>query len=436
MHILYIKIDGITCDNCRNKIKKELLSIKTIKDVEITKNIAKVTSSKTIDEIKIINAINSLGYFTKKDYISENIKDIDSDIKLKEFIIIFVSLLLLVFLIKKIFGYNIFNVIPTINNDITYGMLFITGLLTSIHCISMCGAINLMTTFNRENKVNLKRPILYNLGRLISYTLLGGIVGLIGSIISVNETINGLIIITASVIMLLMSLSMLNIIKFKLPKFIKFKNNIKTSNSFIVGLLNGFMPCGPLQAMQVYALSTGSFIKGSLSMFLFCLGTIPLMLGVGVIFNIVKGRTRIILNKIASVLILLLSLAMLFRGLNTTGINFNSISNNYENYTASTIYPDYQEVKINLSYGSYDDIIVQKGKKVKLIINVQEKYLTGCNNVVMISAFNIKQELKVGENIIEFTPDEVGTYSMSCWMNMITNNIKVIDNGKYFEVKQ
>ena len=435
MHILYIKIAGITCDNCRDKIKKELLSIKTIKDVEITKNIARVTSSKTLDEIKIINVINSLGYFTKKDYIGENIKDIDSDIKLKEFIIIFVSLLLLVFLIKKIFGYNIFNVIPTINNDITYGMLFITGLLTSIHCISMCGAINLMTTSNRENKVNLKRPILYNLGRLISYTLLGGIVGLIGSIISVNETINGLIIITASVIMLLMSLSMLNIIKFKLPKFIKFKNNIKTSNSFIVGLLNGFMPCGPLQAMQVYALSTGSFIKGSLSMFLFCLGTIPLMLGVGAIFNIVKGRKRIILNKIASVLILLLSLAMLFRGLNTTGINFNSISNNYENYTASTIYPDYQEVKINLSYGSYDDIIVQKGKKVKLIINVQEKYLTGCNNVVMINEFNIKQELKVGENVIEFTPDKVGTYSMSCWMNMITNNIKVIDDEKYFEVK-
>ena len=436
MSILYIKIAGITCDNCRNKIKKELLNIRTIKDVEITKNIAKVTSSKTPDEIKIINVINSLGYFTKKDYISENIKDIDSDIKLKEFIIIFVSLLLLIFLIKKIFGYNIFNAIPTINNNITYGMLFITGLLTSIHCISMCGAINLTTTFNRENKVNLKRPILYNLGRLISYTFLGGIVGLIGSVISVNEIVNGLIIIIASVIMLLMSLNMLNIIKFKLPNFIKLKNSIKTSSSFMVGLLNGFMPCGPLQAMRVYALSTGSFIKGSLSMFLFCLGTIPLMFGVGFIFNIVKGRKRIILNKIASVLILLLSLAMLFRGLNTTGINFNSISNNYENYTASTIHKDYQEVKINLSYGSYDDIIVQKGKKVKLIINVQEKYLTGCNNVVMINEFNIKQELKVGENIIEFIPDKVGTYSMSCWMNMITNNIKVIDNEKYFEVKQ
>ena len=434
MHVIYVKIDGITCDNCRNKIKKELLRIKEIKDVEITKDIAKITSSKEIDEANIINVINSLDYFTKKDYISENIKDIDSNIKLKEFIFILVLILLLIFLIKKIFGYNIFNIIPTIGNNITYGMLFITGLLTSIHCISMCGAINLMATFTKENKVNLKKPIFYNLGRLISYTFLGGIVGLIGSVISVNEKINGLIIIFASIIMFLMSLSMLNVIKFRLLK-LKLKNRIKTNNSFIVGLLNGFMPCGPLQAVQVYALSTGSFIKGMLSMFLFCLGTIPLMFSIGVVLNVVNGRKRIILNKVASVLILLLSIGMLFRGLSTIGINYNTLFNNYKNYTASTIYNDYQEVKIDLSYGSYDDIIVKKGKKVKLIINVQEKYLTGCNNVLMINEFNIKKKLEVGENIIEFTPDKVGTYKMSCWMNMINNNIKVIDDEKYFEVK-
>ena len=127
---------------------------------------------------------------------------------------------------------------------------------------------------------------------------------------------------------------------------------------------------------------------------------------------------------------------MLLRGLSTLGINYNILFNDYGNYTASTIYKDYQEVKINLSYGSYDDIIVQKGKKVKLIINVPKKYLTGCNNVVMINDFNIKKKLEVGENIIEFTPNKVGTYSMNCWMNMITNNIKVIDNEKYFEVRE
>lgn len=102
--------------------------------------------------------INKLEYFTKKDYISKNIKDINSNMNLKEFVIILFSIMLVIFLIMKIFDYDILNVIPTISDNITYGMLFVTGLLTSIHCISMCGTIN------------LKRPIIYNLRGLTSYT--------------------------------------------------------------------------------------------------------------------------------------------------------------------------------------------------------------------------------------------------------------------------
>lgn len=436
MQVIYVKIDGISCDNCRNKITKELLKINKITDVKIVKNIAKITTTTKMDELKIMNVINSLGYFTKKDYISKNIKDIDYNITKKEFIIIIFFIILIIVLINQIFGYNIFNMIPTINNNITYGMLFIAGLLTSIHCLSMCGSINLMATFNKENKVSLKKPLLYNLGRLISYTLLGGIVGLIGQVISINEVVNGIVIIIASLVMLLMSLNMLNITKLKLPKIIKNKKSLNTKNSFIIGLLNGFMPCGPLQAMQIYALSTASFIKGAISMFLFCLGTIPLMLSFGIIFNILKGRRRILLNKIASILILLLSISMLIRGLNTIGINATPSLNKYENYNIATIYKDYQEVKIDLSYSGYEDIIVKKGKKVKLIINVQKKYLTGCNNTIVINEFNIKKRLEVGTNIIEFTPKKVGVYSMNCWMNMLTNNIKVVDDEKYFEVKK
>jgi len=58
------------------------------------------------------------------------------------------------------------------------------------------------------------------------------------------------------------------------------------------GLLNGFMPCGPLQAMQLYALGTGSFIAGATSMFMFSLGTVPLMFGLGAISSIAGGKLR------------------------------------------------------------------------------------------------------------------------------------------------
>lgn len=314
-------------------------------------------------------------------------------------------------------------------------MLFFTGLLTSIHCISMCGAINLIVTTNKENTSYFKRAFFYNLGRVLSYSLIGGIVGLLGNVISINETINGLIIIMAAFLMLLMSLNMLNVIKIKIPHFINLKLKKQTKNSFVIGLLNGFMPCGPLQAMQLYALSSGSFLKGFLSMFLFSLGTVPLMLFVSIAFNIFKGHIKIILNKIAVVLIFILSLIMFERGLSTMGINLISSSNDYSNYQATTIYKDYQEVHLNLSYNNYGDIIVQRGLKVKLVIDVDKKYLTGCNDTIQINEYNIKKRLVDGENIIEFTPDKVGDYSINCWMNMIKNTIKVIDDKSYFKNK-
>ena len=429
MKIKYVKIDGIHCEHCIETITNELLKSKKIKKVIIKNNIAHITYEGNLTNKEIIKTINGLDYITKDEYILDSLNRLNNRIELKEFILIVSIIIIIWLLIKNIVGFNIFNVIPNIDSSITYGMLFVTGLLTSIHCISMCGAINLVAV--SSSKKGIKSPLLYNLGRVVSYTLIGGIVGLLGSVISFNDTVKGIIILIASILMLLMSLSMLGIIDFRLPKFKRIKS--KSHNAFIIGLLNGFMPCGPLQAMQVYALSTGSFIKGALSMFLFSLGTVPLMLFVGVFYSIIKGKGKILLNKIASILIMILSLVMLNRGLITLGFNIENIFNDYGSYTKSTIKENYQEVKFDLEYSDYEDIIVQKGIPVRMIINVDKKYLTGCNNEISIKEFNINKKLEEGENIIEFVPEDEGVYTYTCWMEMITNNIKVIDNKKIFK---
>ena len=431
MNKKYVKIDGIHCKHCIETITNELLKNKKIKKVNIKNNIAHISYDGNLNDKEIIKSINKIDYFTKEEYISNNLKDLDNKIELKEFIIIVSIILLIWFLINKLFGYNIFNVIPDIDSSITYGMLFVTGFLTSIHCISMCGAINLIAIIDNEKR-NYKKPILYNLGRLISYTIIGGIVGCIGSILSFNNTIKGIIILFAAIIMLLIAFNMLGIIDFRLPIINRRLKN-KPKNALIIGLLNGLMPCGPLQAMQIYALSTGSFLKGALSMFLFCLGTIPLMLFVGIFYNLIKGKSKIIINKIASVLILVLSLVMLNRGLLTLGIDITKTFNNYGNYTKTTIVDDYQIIEFNLEYNNYKDIIVQKDIPVKIIIHVDKKYLTGCNSEIEFKEFNKKVKLEIGDNLIEFTPTKEGTYTYNCWMNMIKNNIKVIDNIEYFK---
>ena len=410
MNKKYVKIDGIHCNHCIDTITNALLKNKNIKEVKIKNNIAYITYDKKLSNREIIKIIIDIDYFTKEEYISDNLKNIDTKIRLKEFIVIVVVLFALWFLINKIFGYNIFNVIPNIDSSITYGMLFVTGILTSIHCISMCGAINLIAIVDSKNK-NYKRPILYNLGRVVSYTIIGGLVGLLGSVISLNSTINGIIILVASLIMLLMSFNMLGIIEFKLPFINKIRLKTKSRNSFVIGLLNGLMPCGPLRAMQVYALSTGSFIKGALSMLIFSLGTVPLMLLVGIFYNLVKGKGKIIVNKVASVLILILSIVMLNRGLLALGIDISKSFNDYSEFTSSKIEGDYQVVEFDLEYNDYEDIIVQKDIPVKMIIHVEKKYLTGCNSELELKDFNKKVKLEVGDNIIEFTPEKTGTYT-------------------------
>lgn len=429
---VFVKIEGISCSHCLDTIETNLLKEKNIIKVEFQKNIAIIEYVGKLEKKKIIKLINSLGYLTQESYISDDISLLSDKVKPVEIIIILLIIILVFSLLNKIIGFNIFNVIPTIDENITYGMLFVTGLLTSIHCVSMCGAINLLTVINKTSKRSYKKPILYNLGRLISYTALGGIVGLIGSVLTVNKTVTGIIILLAAIVMFLMALAMLGLIPLKKLKLIRHKT--VTANPLIIGLLNGLMPCGPLQAMQVYALSTASPIKGAISMFLFCLGTIPLMLGTGLFLNKLTGKWKIIVNKIATCLILILSVVMLNQAL--LYLNIDLFKNNDDStYQKAILKETYQEVKINVSYGNYQDIIIQKDIPVKLIIHVDEDKLTGCNNEIYLAKYKIKKKLKVGDNIIEFTPTKEETLTYTCYMNMIKNNIKVIDNKKYFERK-
>lgn len=430
MNNIYVKIDGITCTNCEDTIRKKLLQNKNIKEISFNKNVALIKYKGKINLNKIIDDICGLDYFTCEDYIKENINDL-KNIRIHEFILISILILITFLIIYKVFGYNIFNVIPVIDSNISYGMLFFIGIFTSIHCISMCGAINIIAT---KSKKGIKNIILYNFGRVLSYTILGGIAGLIGSVFKFNEILSGIIILLAAIIMLIMSLSMLGICNLKNIKLLK--NKIHSRNSFVIGLLNGLMPCGPLQAMQLYALSTSNFIYGALSMLLFGLGTVPLMFFSSFIFNNLKGKKKILLNKTSAVLIFILSLGMIFRGISTLGFNITNLFKNYGNYEKSIIYNKYQEVNIDLSYDGYEDIIVQKGIKVRLVINVSKKYLTGCNNEVVISEYGIRKKLVEGKNIIEFMPKKEGLFTMNCWMNMLNNSIKVVDDYNYFEVRK
>lgn len=122
----------------------------------------------------MIDSINDLGYITNFNLIATDKKQLKFWLRLVQFVLIFLFILLLGYGLDKLFCFNIFNAIPTIDSDTTYGILFLIGVLTSIHCISICGAINLLVCYSTYRSEKFKRPFFYNLGRVISYSVISG----------------------------------------------------------------------------------------------------------------------------------------------------------------------------------------------------------------------------------------------------------------------
>ena len=96
---------------------------------------------------------------------------------------------------------------------------------------------------------------------------------------------------------------------------------LKSGSSFVIGLLNGLMPCGPLQAMQLYALSTGSVLRGVLSMLAFSLGTVPLMFSFGLISGGLNRKYSHVMLTVSALLVFVMGLNMMGNGLALSGVS-------------------------------------------------------------------------------------------------------------------
>ena len=423
-------IKGMVCESCEKIIKKELLKKEDISDIKINfktgKCIINLKEHSTLTFRDISKIIESQGYTC-----SEKNNNLGW---------IFGALGLIIvgyFLLKFIGGVNI----PDITKNMSYSLLFLVGLLTGFHCIAMCGGFVLSyTTKNAQmDKKNHLSHIFYGSGKLISYTLIGALFGLIGSLITFTPLIRGTAGIIAGLFLLIFGLKMLNIIpslnwfSIKTPRFVsRFvgKETKHHSNPLIIGLLNGLMiACGPLQAFYIMAAGTGSALEGAKILFRFGLGTLPVMLGFGYLAAIFSAKMTHKILRFSGLIVIVLGIIMLNNGLNLSGINLkvgtdNEISN-------MPLFKDgYQEIRMDVTKNGWepDSFILQSGVPVKWIINGKE--LTNCNRAIQVPELNLEFNIKEGEQVIEFIPIKTGTIRWSCWMGMIQGTFIVKENLK------
>ena len=222
---------------------------------------------------------------------------------------------------------------------------------------------------------------------------MGGVVGAVGSVFKLSNAAQAGIQLVAAIFMVLMALNLLDIGGLRgvvptLPAGLRTKLMGKVSRSSLyLGLLNGLMPCGPLQAMQLCALSTGSVIMGALSMFCFCLGTVPLMLGFGLVSGKLNKRFARPMRIASGVLVLLMGMAMLSNGLNLAGIRLRLSGSTASD--AAVADANIQIVESELDWRGYPDITVKAGVPVRWNIHAEAEKITGCNNEMVIPALNI-----------------------------------------------
>lgn len=438
-----LNIGGMTCVNCQNVIQKKLRNTAGIKKAEVSFNngTAVITYDKDIISLGDITAvINRLGYD-----VVEKTQSVSNTRRTIGLLIIILS----IYILMQQFGIlNLLVPSQLAETNMGYGMMFVIGLVTSVHCVAMCGGINLSQCIpqnenkNESGRLSALRPAFwYNLGRVISYTIVGFIVGALGLVITFSNTAQGGLKLVAGVFMVIMGINMLGIFpwlrKFnpRMPKIFARKINaekVKSKSSLIVGLLNGLMPCGPLQAMQIYALSTGNPIAGALSMFLFSLGTVPLMFLLGALSAVLSKKFTKKVMSVGAVLVVVLGLSMFSQGWSLAGfieIPFITTTSNYGMEESDVVVEDgVQVVKSTLLPGNYPSITVQAGMPVKWIIDAPKGSINGCNYKIYIKEYGMEYQFESGENIIEFTPTEAGTFRYSCWMGMIRGTITVLED--------
>jgi len=206
---------------------------------------------------------------------------------------------------------------------------FLIGLFGSFHCIGMCGPIALALPIQQHNRFNLVfGRLLYNVGRALTYGAIGLLFGLLGQSLSLAGFQQSISIIAGVLILLMVVLpskitQKLYLLKpaYGFTNFLKRKFSVllkkKTvASTFFIGVLNGFLPCGLVYIAVAGAIASGSYLEGALYMFVFGIGTLPIMFAVSLAGNFIGLSVRKRINKLIPTFMIVLAFLFILRGMN------------------------------------------------------------------------------------------------------------------------
>ena len=310
------------CASCEVLLERRLKKVPGVDAVTVdrSQNTATITYTRAPSAKALRDAINRDGYslsdsephtpkrLTKQDYF-----------EIGAIVLVFIALYIVL---------GRFDLLPSIDiaDGMSLGLVFIIGLLAAMStCLAVTGGLLLaIATKHSElhpNQRGFKKfiPTLYfTLGRLFGYAVFGALLGALGGLIAFSTTASGVLTLVAAAVMIVLGLQMLHLIpaldriKVKMPKQIAHGlydasgKGYRPWAPFVLGAGTFFLPCGFTQALQFSVLATGNAFTGATTMFVFALGTVPMLLLVGAVSSFSEGAFRRHFVRAAAVLVIML----------------------------------------------------------------------------------------------------------------------------------
>ena len=436
-----IPIRGMHCAACEILISEELKKIPGVFSVYASnkKALAIIEFSDTvqINDQAISKAVQAAGYEVgqkeKLPWISRNLTDY-KDLALAA------GIFFVIYFLARWF--NMFDLgINAPNSGVAVALL--VGLVAGVStCMALIGGLVLGLPARHAERhpeataLQKFRPhIFFNLGRILGFAVLGGFIGLVGQAFKPSNNLLGLLTVLIGGVMIFFGLKLIEIFpalrdkSITLPSGIArvfgLKKEVKEyshKSAMIMGTLTFFLPCGFTQAMQLYAVSTGSFWQGATIMGLFAIGTAPGLLGIGGLTSVFKGHKARIFFMTAGLVVILLGWVNITNGSRLFGSRADSKA-----AATPVVNQIAQEVRMTQGRTGYSPNIftIKKGQPVKWIINSETSL--HCTAYLVVPKYGISKSLHAGENIITFTPTETGEIPFSCSMGMYRGKFIVVE---------
>jgi len=357
---------------------------------------------------------------------------------------------------------GLMSAVGTASAGATYGVALLVGVVASLStCLAVVGAIVIAfaETYQAapgESAASaVVRPnILFHLGRIATFAVLGGVLGLIGGELSLTGRFMSVLTMGVAVFMLLLGLNILGFapsltrLGIKMPaRLTSGLDRMKTSRSpampLALGGLTFFLPCGFTQSMQIMALGSGSFLRGASIMALFAVGTLPVLFTAGVTASWTRQHKVVVFQKAAGLLVIAFAIFTLSSGARLFGFTGRITPGPTATTPPSTTPPvttppsttppvttpptTSQRIEMHVKYSGFEPAVLHVKKGAPVTFAVFGDEVTGCTSRIIIPSLNISKDIGPGENDITFTPTTAGNIPYSCWMGMVHGTIVVDD---------